>query len=528
MKANPELVALIERELMNRGGRAVGREIRFRCPAHDDHHPSARRNRDKQLWHCDVCKAGGRAQSLAARLGLELSTAAGGLMPRETVYPISNAQGQLIAEHVRIEGVGARKTFAWRRDGRRGLSGLPVGELPLYGAERMVGFDRSRSVFLTEGEKAAEGLRRLGVQALGTVTGAGGTPGVGSLEVLHGLEVVLWPDNDEPGARHMERIAGLLTGVAKSVRVLAPAGLPRGGDAVEWIEQRTAEGKPKALILEELERAAQELPERADPDACATASPDQGSRWSRAVPAPSFLAASEEEVEFLEARLLAPGALTEWFSPRGLGKTHTAHAIAVKLARAGRRVLLLDRDNSAREVRRRLRGWGGAEAHSLEVLTRDQAPPLTDAAAWRDFPAAKYDLVIVDSLDSAAKGMGERDSEKPSRVLAVLLDIARQQNGPAILVLGNTVKTAAHSHGSGVVEDRADIVFEVRDATDLRPTGSKPWIEELPPADASSWAKRATRRQRRDRYRGRADLVRPRFHQAGGASGDRRRINMAA
>lgn len=163
MKANPGLVALIERALMNRGGRAVGREIRFRCPAHDDHHPSARWNRDKHVWHCDVCKAGGRAQDLAAHLGLELSTAAGGLMPRETVYPVRNAQGQLIAEHVRIEGVGARKTFAWRRDGRRGLSGLPVGELPLYGAERVVDFDRSRSVFLTEGEKAAEGLHRLGV-----------------------------------------------------------------------------------------------------------------------------------------------------------------------------------------------------------------------------------------------------------------------------------------------------------------------------------------------------------------------------
>jgi hypothetical protein len=37
-----------------------------------------------------------------------------------------------------------------------------------------------------------------------------------------------------------------------------------------------------------------------------------------------------------------------------------------------------------------------------------------------------------------------------------------------VLILGNPVKTAKHSRGSGVIEDRADIFFEVRDATQLR------------------------------------------------------------
>src|ERR1019366_1952690 len=121
--------------------------------------------------------------------------------------------------------------------------------------------------------------------------------------------------------------------------------------------------------------------------------------------------------------------------------------------------------------------------------------------AWAEFPYYEYDLVILDSLDSAAEGIGEQDSTKPSLAIAPLLDIARRENGPAVLVLGNTIKSAAHSRGSGVIEDRADIVFVVRDATNFHPTGKKPWVEELPAADAGSWAGRSTRRKRLSRYR---------------------------
>src|SRR5262249_36677945 len=82
-----------------------------------------------------------------------------------------------------------------------------------------------------------------------------------------------------------------------------------------------------------------------------------------------------------------------------------------------------------------------------------------------------------------------------------LLDIAHRADGPAILILGNTIKDGSHSRGSGVVEDRADICFEVRDATEIRPSGTKDWWHELPAAGAAAWGERATRRKRRDQYR---------------------------
>ena len=228
------------------------------------------------------------------------------------------------------------------------------------------------------------------------------------------------------------------------------------------------------------------------------------SPWSVARTATSFLAETEGVVDFLDAdmdRLLALGSITEIFSPRGLCKTHYAHWLAVRLEQAGKRVLLVDRDNSRRELKRRLRCWGADGCENLKVLTRDVAPALTDSTSWSQFPIEGYDVVIIDSLDSSAEGVGEQDSARPSRAIAAILNVARHKEGPAVLVLGNVIKSGAHSRGSGVVEDRADIVFEVRDATNLQPTGTKAWWEELPPAGADAWASRATRRHKRDKYR---------------------------
>jgi hypothetical protein len=223
--------------------------------------------------------------------------------------------------------------------------------------------------------------------------------------------------------------------------------------------------------------------------------------WASAVPVPVFLAQTNEVVDFLEPRLLVRGAITELFSPRGLGKTQVAYAIGVRLSRTGLRVLLVDRDNPRHEIRRRLRKWGGHDAERFKVITRDRAPALTDAVAWSAFPLDTFDLVIVDSIDASTEGVGEGDSAKPSVAFAVVLDLARRADGPAMMVLGNVVKSGAHSRGSGVLEDRGDIVYEIRDATDLKPSGQKDWWHELPPAGVGDWAQRASRRKRRELYR---------------------------
>ena len=67
-------------------------------------------------------------------------------------------------------------------------------------------------VIVCEGEPATDALLDLGLSAVGTVTGAGSTPGPGPLEVLRARDVVLWPDADSAGTKHMGRIAETLCG----------------------------------------------------------------------------------------------------------------------------------------------------------------------------------------------------------------------------------------------------------------------------------------------------------------------------
>jgi hypothetical protein len=223
--------------------------------------------------------------------------------------------------------------------------------------------------------------------------------------------------------------------------------------------------------------------------------------WERAISAAALLAEADPVLDWLEPRLLSPEAVTQWYSPRGLGKTQIALAIAIRLARAGHRVLLLDRDNPQREVKRRLRAWGAEGLTTLEVMTRDDVPHLLDRTAWAKFPRGRYALVIIDSWDAASEGVGEQDSAKPSQATATVNDLAHVAGGPAVLVLGNTVKSGSHGRGSGVVEDRADLVYEVRDATDLQPSGTRAWWAELPPAGRDAWVDRAGRRKHRARCR---------------------------
>jgi hypothetical protein len=151
-----------------------------------------------------------------------------------TRYGIRDLAGAIIAVHVRRERTNG-KTFSWELpDGRRGLGGRPVASLPLFGSERIATWAADAPVIVTEGEKAASALLA-GVCAVGTVTGAATIPETGVLEVLRGRHIVLWPDADVQGRRHMARIADQLRAIALSVRVFDWPGAGTGDDAVEYV-----------------------------------------------------------------------------------------------------------------------------------------------------------------------------------------------------------------------------------------------------------------------------------------------------
>jgi hypothetical protein len=57
--------------LASRGARRRGKNVRFLCPSHADHNPSADYNPVARVWVCRVCHEGGGILDLARRLGLD-------------------------------------------------------------------------------------------------------------------------------------------------------------------------------------------------------------------------------------------------------------------------------------------------------------------------------------------------------------------------------------------------------------------------------------------------------------------------
>src|SRR5262249_19149843 len=67
-------------------------------------------------------------------------------------------------------------------------------------------------------------------------------------EYLRGADVVIMPDNDEPGERHATSVAASLLGVAKRVRILELPDLDRGDDIANWLKAGGTRQQLDALI----------------------------------------------------------------------------------------------------------------------------------------------------------------------------------------------------------------------------------------------------------------------------------------
>lgn len=238
-------------------------EVRFRCPApeHEDTTPSATFNPSRGAWHCFGCGARGNVMQLARMLGVEPGSgpvriqapgvARDRLEDQEWVpsteparlrfpelgeptraWQVRDAGGRLFGVHARFESTAGGKEYRWWRGGRWGLGGLRVASAPLWGSELLAAVPAAQVVYVTEGEKAAEALLQRGYAAVATVTGAHETPGPRALAVLRGRRVVLWPDADDVGRAHMERVAERLRAVAAEVAVVETFGQD-GSDAAD-------------------------------------------------------------------------------------------------------------------------------------------------------------------------------------------------------------------------------------------------------------------------------------------------------
>jgi hypothetical protein len=151
-------------------------------------------------------------------------------------------------------------------DGRWHMAAMPeprpLFHLPVVEASTVT------TIWVTEGEKAADAMRSIGLTA---TTSAGGCKAASKTDwtPLAGRSVVVWPDRDEPGELYAAEVADMLMALSPAavVKIVRPFdGDPtvgKGDDAFDWIERRDA-ALPEDL-RQQLEALAATTPEEGKP-----------------------------------------------------------------------------------------------------------------------------------------------------------------------------------------------------------------------------------------------------------------------
>ncbi len=374
--------------------------------------------------------------------------------PAHQRYEIRDPSGALLAIHERIDAADGSKRFLWRSpDGALGLGERAASELPLYGIERLDGF--ASRVLVTEGEKAAQALLDRGVPAVGTVTGASGCPGARALGELAGRHIVLWPDADEPGRRHMDALAVRLAGIAASVAIIEPpAGVRSGWDAADAV----AEGRDLAALVAAA-RPFEPSTRRPSRDL------ETGGQPPETLVITRLADVAAQPVEWLWPGYLPSGMLCLLDGDPGVGKSTLTDDLAAR-ASTGRPmpdgsgggepagvVILSAEDDLARTVRPRLEAAGADLARIATVALRERdggmrAPLITreDLAAVelavKDTDAR---FLIVDPL--MAYLPDETNTNRDHDVRRALRGLAElaERTGCAVLAVRHLRKGAAEN-----------------------------------------------------------------------------------
>jgi hypothetical protein len=124
------------------------------------------------------------------------------------------------------------------------IAGMPEPR-PLY---RLPDLASAKTVYVCEGEKAAEAAWSIGLVA---TTSAGGAKAARKTawSPLAGKDVVIFPDNDQAGRSYGDAVAAILERLKPPsvVKVVNLPDVPEGGDVVDWIDAHGDAAEPDEL-----------------------------------------------------------------------------------------------------------------------------------------------------------------------------------------------------------------------------------------------------------------------------------------
>lgn len=331
--------------------------------------------------------------------------------------------------------------------------GDPAGLLPLY---RVNELPAGGLAWLTEGEKAADAAARIGLAATTSAHGAGSADR-SDWQPLAGRDVVILPDNDEPGRQYAQAAARLLVQLNPPAkpRIVQLPDLPDKGDIVEYIEARR--NQAPASIRAEIEALAGKAAVLAPGDMFG---------------GPVLVCMADVEakpIAWLWPGRIALGCITLLAGRPGEGKSFLTTDLAARVTTGspwpdgtdcplGSVILIAAEDDPARTMRPRLDAHR-ADVKRVHLLAMVKKPghdgkpaemlfTLADVGAMESALNTRPDckLVVIDPIGSFLGG--GTDAHRDNEVRSVLAPVAKlvERYGVAALIVAHVRKaTAGHA-----------------------------------------------------------------------------------
>lgn len=393
-----------------------------------------------------------------------LPDAKAGAIVHTTVYEIRDADGNLLAEHVRRDMGDGSKRFSWRSDGSSGLGGHKTVDL-LYGIEHVKAHPEASSAVLVEGEKAADALRKARIRIpLGMVCGAPNAPSVAALAPLKDKALVIWADNDADGRKAASRARqnALEAGCASVLEVQWEDAPPKA-DAADALAIGGVE------LVRDLIKHAIEWQEKPDLKVV------EAEAGLRMYTLPELRNMSDLNADWVVDRFLAVGAVTHLIAYIKAGKTTLSLGLISSVlhgtpfldefeSQQGAVVLLTEERPGSLLLA--CEDAGITDDDNLRVLLRDEhdgdewGPLIAQAAnAARDMGAR---LLVVDTFYEWAGVDDENDAAQVRRAMDA---VNANSRGLAILLVMHSRKSGGEIHnaarGSSAAGGAADILLHL-------------------------------------------------------------------
>ncbi|HEY2711406.1 MAG TPA: hypothetical protein VGI60_02745 [Chthoniobacterales bacterium] len=161
---------------------------------------------------------------------------------RRDWYHTSGVERFFVVVRFHNDDPGDKEYRPFSRDsGGKWLAKDPPSPLPLFGLPDLL-TRVEEPVYIVEGEKCACALATLSLLATTSAHGAK-SPQKTDWSPLAGREVIILPDNNEPGRAYAKVVIDLLQRLnpPASVTITELPGVPEGGDIVDWLERRDAQ-----------------------------------------------------------------------------------------------------------------------------------------------------------------------------------------------------------------------------------------------------------------------------------------------